>query len=80
MNQKKTFITIVLLIITIYSIGMYFAIKESDKCDERVTLNDGTVIDCTNAWHDDMMTHLNTCDGEKMEVPTNRIKHIKQIN
>lgn len=80
MNKKVT-ITIVLLVITAYSIGMYFAIKQSNKCDERVYLTDGTIIDCKNtSSYDSGITYIKTCDGETIKVPTINIKIIKQIN
>jgi len=79
--NKKVIITIVLLVLSIYSVGMYFAIKQSNKCDERVFLKDETTIDCINASSfDSGMTSIKTCEGERMQIPTINIKIIKQIN
>ena len=79
MNRNKIMIIMVTLISVLWVLGLFFGLKKSTECDERVTLNDGTIIDCTHAWNDEMMTHLNTCDGERMEVPTTSIKYIKEI-
>ena len=73
----------VILITTIFILAftiLYFIIKNDSKCDEHVVLVDGTEYDCRSvSSFNNNMSCINLCDGERISVPTNRIKIISEI-
>jgi hypothetical protein len=74
----------ILIIVTstlLISIGIvYFSYQSDIKCDEHIILNDGEEYDCrsVSSWSNGMST-INMCDGERIDIPTNRIKQITKI-
>jgi hypothetical protein len=79
MNRRDV-LFVILFIVTVYGIFIYFIIKDSKLCDERVILNDGTMIECrSTSSFNNGMTSLKTCDGERLRIPTRNIKTIKEI-
>jgi hypothetical protein len=63
-----------------YAIGIGFGIRESNKCDRHVTFTDSTEMDCrkVNSYNDGT-SHIRTCDGSLIIVPTLRVKEITEI-
>lgn len=60
-----------------YCVFLGIMINDSNKCDELVTLTDGSKIECVDATsRDNGMTYIKRCDGVKVIVPTIRIKDI----
>lgn len=81
MNRITRIILIVLTISLLYGIILYFIIKDGDKCDQHVVLTDGTEMDCTDiSSRDNGITYIRLCDKSKIEVPTQRIKVITELN
>jgi hypothetical protein len=76
----KNFSSIILVVVItglIYGGIMYLVIEDSKVCDEQVTLDDGTLIKSTNVVsRDSGMSTIETCDGERIQVPTIKIKMI----
>jgi len=70
------------LIITLIVCGVCYVIVEHDlKCDEHVTLDDGSEYDCRSvSSFSNGMSTINLCDGERFNVPTTRIKMVKPKN
>lgn len=63
-----------------YAIGIGFAIHESNKCNRHVKFTDDTEMDCrkVNSYNDGT-SHIRTCDGSLIIVPTLRVKEITEI-
>jgi len=76
MNLK--FISLFLITI-LFAFGVSYVIVEHDlKCDEHVTLDDGSQYDCRSvSSFSNGMSTINLCDGERFTVPTTRIKMVK---
>lgn len=59
---------------------LFFMVKKDMKCDEHVVLVDGTEYDCRGvSSFNNNMSCITLCDGERIGVPTNRIKIITKI-
>lgn len=58
----------------------WFAIHESNKCNRHVKFTDDTEMDCrkVNSYNDGT-SHIRTCDGSLIIVPTLRVKEITEI-
>lgn len=70
----------IIFMVIIYAGIAYFIVQDSNVCDERVYLNDGTTIDCTRTnSFDSGMTDIRTCNGENMQIPTVNITKIKEL-
>ena len=64
-----------ILIITII-----LKLKKSERCDEHVILEDGIEYDCKSVTSfNSGVSTINLCDGERITVPTYRIKMITRI-
>jgi len=76
MNTK--FISLFLISI-LFAFGVSYVIVEHElKCDEHVTLDDGSQYDCRSvSSFSNGMSTINLCDGERFTVPTTRIKMVK---
>lgn len=77
--RKPALILIIGITISIilYGLFLFFAIKSWNKCDELVILNDGSKIECRGvSSYNDNTTHIRTCDGKLIIIPTIRIKEI----
>lgn len=63
-----------------YAIGIGFAIHESNKCNRHVKFTDDTEMDCrkVNSYNDGT-SHIRTCEGNLIIVPTLRVKEITEI-
>ena len=71
----------IILLVGLFSIAIAYAIKRDiSVCDEHVILVDGEEHDCMNVCSfSNGMSTINMCDGEKINVPTNRIKKVIKI-
>ncbi len=55
------------------------SIKKSYDCDRHIVLIDGTELDCRSVTSTkEETTHIVTCDGKSIIVPTIRVKEITQ--
>jgi hypothetical protein len=76
----KNFEIIILFVVTfLLSLGiLFFSIKEKDKCDTTVVLDDGTELRCKDTYTaNGGLTNIKKCDGEDISLPLSRIKIIK---
>lgn len=65
----------------LYGVFLYYIIKEDKECDEHVILNDNQEYDCRSvSSYENGMSRIKLCDGKEIEVPTQRIKVITQLN
>jgi hypothetical protein len=72
---------LIILLVGLFSVALAYAIKQDTSvCDEHVILVDGEEHDCINvsSWSNGMST-INVCNGERIDVPTHRIKQITKI-
>lgn len=61
----------------LYCVFIGIGIKKSGDCDEHIVLIDGTEYDCIDvSSYKEGTTHIKTCDGKKIIVPTIRVKEI----
>ena len=84
MISSRDFKTVIIgiLFVTFVSVGMYFLIKNKKDmvCDEHVVLEDGKEYNCRSvSSYSNGMSCINMCDGERICVPTHRIKIITPI-
>jgi hypothetical protein len=82
MISSRDFKTVIIgiLLVTFVSVGMYFLIKKDMVCDEHVVLEDGKEYNCRSvSSYSNGMSCINMCDGERICVPTHRIKIITPI-
>ena len=77
MKEAISVIAFVLLIVIFIAIGAN-SIRQGKECDTTVVLTDGTVLKVskTISWRNGM-TSIISCKGEKIQVPTERIKVIR---
>jgi len=77
MKEAISIIAFFLLIGIFTAIGIN-SIKHKKECNVTVVLTDGTVLKVseTMSWRNGM-TDIISCKGEKIQVPTARIKVIK---
>ena len=67
--------------IAVFAIIYYAIYQNNKKCDELVTLTDGTTIEATRVnSYECGMTHIHACDGSSIEVPTIRIKMVERLD
>lgn len=82
--MRRNIINIVgltLIFSIIYGVFLYYIIKEDKECDEHVILNDNQEYDCRSvSSYENGMSRIKLCDGKEIEVPTQRIKVITQLN
>ncbi len=73
-------IVCVVVALCISIITIISQIKKSERCDEHVILEDGIEYDCksVSSFNSGVST-INLCDGERITVPTDRIKIITEI-
>lgn len=77
MKDFVSIIVFVALIIVFCVIG-YKSIQTPKTCDKTVILHDGTTISARQtSSYMNRMTHVITCEGDKIEIPTDNIKMIK---
>jgi len=80
MLRDKLFPIFVVITFCLAAIIIVLAIKKSEKCDEHVLLDDNTEYDCKSVTSfENQMSTINLCDGERITVPTHRIKIITKI-
>jgi hypothetical protein len=66
--------------IAVFAIIYYAIYQNNKKCDELVTLTDGTTIEATRVnSYSSFMTDIRCCDGSYIEVPTTRIKMVERL-
>jgi hypothetical protein len=77
MSERISMVLFVGLIVGLFTVGVY-SIKRGKGCNVTVVLTDGTVLKVseTISWRNGM-TDIISCKGEKIQVPTARIKVIK---
>jgi len=77
MRENISIALFILLLAGLFTIGIY-SIKRGKGCNVTVVLTDGTVLKVseTMSWRNGM-TDIISCKGEKIQVPTARIKVIK---
>jgi hypothetical protein len=77
MSERVALILFVGLIAGLFTVGVY-SIKRGKGCNITVVLTDGTILKVseTVSWRNGM-TDIISCKGEKIQVPTARIKVIK---
>jgi hypothetical protein len=81
MNRITRIILIALTISLGYGIILYLIIEDDKKCDQHVVFTDGTEMDCTSVSSSDSgITTIKSCDKSIIEVPTQRIKVITELN
>lgn len=80
MLRDKLFPIFVVITLCLTAVIIVLAIKKSEKCDEHVLMEDGTEYDCksVSSFNSGVST-INLCDGERITVPTDRIKIITEI-
>jgi hypothetical protein len=74
-------LTLIILLVGLFSIALVYIIKQDETvCDEHVILVDGEEHDCSSvaSWSNGMST-INMCNGERIDVPTHRIKQVTKI-
>jgi hypothetical protein len=74
-------LTLIILFVGLFSIALVYTIKQDETvCDEHVILVDGEEHDCSSvaSWSNGMST-INMCNGERIDVPTHRIKQVTKI-
>jgi hypothetical protein len=72
---------LIILLVGLFSVALAYAIKQDTSvCDEHVILMDGEEYDCigVSSWSNGMST-VNMCNGERIDVPTHRIKQVTKI-
>jgi len=77
MRENISIALFVVLIVGLFTVGVY-SIKRGKGCNVTVVLTDGTVLKVseTTSWRNGM-TDIISCKGEKIQVPTARIKVIR---
>lgn len=77
MSERISMVLFVGLIVGLFTVGVH-SIKRGKGCNVTVVLTDGTVLKVseTISWRNGM-TDIISCKGEKIQVPTARIKVIK---
>ena len=77
MGEKTAIALFVGLVLGLFIIGVN-SIRRGKECDTTVVLTDGTVLKVskTISWRNGM-TSIISCKGEKIQVPTERIKVIR---
>ena len=62
-----------------FCVFLGLSIRDSGKCQNHIVLTDGSQMDCI-AFHSSRegITHIRTCDGKKIIIPTSRIKEITE--
>jgi hypothetical protein len=77
MSERISMVLFVCLIVGLFTVGVY-SIKRGKGCNVTVVLIDGTVLKVseTITWKNGM-TDIISCKGEKIQVPTARIKVIR---
>ncbi len=74
-------LTLIILLVGLFSVALVYAIKQDESvCDEHVILMDGVEHDCSgvSSWSNGMST-INMCNGERIDIPTHRIKQVTKI-
>ena len=74
-------LTLIILFVGLFSIALVHTIKQDKSiCDQHVILVDGEEHDCSSvsSWSNGMST-INMCNGERIDVPTHRIKQVTKI-
>jgi hypothetical protein len=77
MSERISMVLFVCLIVGLFTVGVY-SIKRGKGCNVTVVLIDGTILKVseTITWKNGM-TDIISCKGEKIQVPTARIKVIR---
>ena len=66
------------LIVGVFAMIGIYSIKRKKECSKTVILHDGTTISAHETTsYMNRMTYVVTCEGNKIEIPTNNIKMIK---
>jgi len=72
---------LMILFVVIFGLSLtivLFSLKEKNKCDTTVVLDDGTELRCKDTYTaNGGLTNIKTCDGENISLPLSRIKIIK---
>jgi hypothetical protein len=78
-ETKKILMVLIPCILVSFGIA-FLCIQKDMKCDEHIILNDGVEYDCrgVSSFSNGMST-INMCDGERIDVPTHRIKQVTKI-
>jgi|688.fasta_scaffold246261_3 hypothetical protein len=80
MNSPRKRVLFVSIVFSIIFIPLAFMLIQEKSCDEHVVLEDGTEYDCTRVLsYVNGMSTINTCEGERINVPTHRIKRVTKI-
>jgi hypothetical protein len=78
----KDKLTIVFAVICLCLVSILFVllIKKNTKCDEHIVLDDNTQYDCKSVTSfANGVSSINLCNGERIVIPTHRIKIITEI-
>jgi hypothetical protein len=78
--RENKLVLIVVIISVLFSVGIVIAVGSDLKCDEEVTMVDGTKYECRSvSSFNNGMSAINLCDGSRVSVPTHRIKIIIKV-
>ena len=67
--------------ISVFAIIYYAIYQDNKKCDELVTLTDGTIIKARQVnSYSSGMSDIRRCDGSRIVVPTTRIKMVERLD
>lgn len=76
----KDFISVIAFVVLVVAICVfgYKSIQPPTSCNKTVILHDGTTIKARQTTsYMNRMTHVVTCKGDEIEIPTDNIKMIK---
>ena len=83
MKDKPKMLSLVIIVLCLACLAIVTIIlqlKKSERCDEHVILEDGIEYDCKSVTSfNSGVSTINLCDGERITVPTYRIKMISRI-
>jgi hypothetical protein len=76
----KDFISVAAFVVLVGALCVigYLSVRPPKTCDKTIVLHDGTTIKARQtSSYMNHMTYVVTCEGDKIEIPTENIKMIK---
>jgi hypothetical protein len=78
--RRNLLILVFVLVLLTYAGFIFLCVEEHYECDEHVVLIDSVEYDCREvSSYREGISIIKLCDGEKITIPTDRIKEIRNI-